>query len=501
MSQENVKPDQIQASVAAALSRLRGDLSPPDDAAADSPHTAPQPQNAPQNMTQGMTGNPPRIDPAQPANDLRAEPAFKPIPAGLSPLGASMGASMGGSTSGAPADAPPTAEPDLPRAMFSRPRFVPPTTPDAPPSAPTVQRTSGPLARMMNREATPDAGEAVKPAVSVLSPGIGQDPGIGQGPGIGQDRQPDLLAGLPPPPLGDTLAEDTQAADLRRRRNRRILVLGLAIAVVGLGFWFWNMGGGGSQDVPVITAEATPEKVKPADEGGLQVLNQNVQVLDNMDSTQPVAEGETVLPPPEQPVTPPAPTVAETQPAPDAAETDTSTATLQDVPSVTAPEPPVVEAPAPAAEATEPASSEAAPAAPAPAPEPTVTEAAPQPAAPTQEAAAPEPAPEPTAESSGAPEPQEAAVTPAPTPVPVTGNARIQLAAVKSEDAAQKEWAKLQKAFPDLLGSLTLTVQKVDKGADGVFYRIQAGPLADKAAAKQLCADLKSRRQDCLVAK
>jgi hypothetical protein len=63
----------------------------------------------------------------------------------------------------------------------------------------------------------------------------------------------------------------------------------------------------------------------------------------------------------------------------------------------------------------------------------------------------------------------------------------------------QKEWVALQKAHPDLLGSLSLTIERVDKGASGIFYRLQAGPLADKAAAKQLCTSLKHKGQDCLV--
>ncbi len=464
MSQENVKPDQIQASVAAALSRLRGDLAPPSDAPGDMPDAAPAT---------------PRPDPSQPANDLRAEPGFKPIPAGVTPQAA-----------GEPAQ--PSAEPELPRAMFSRTRFVPPAGPDAPQAPPTVQRTSGPLARIMNKEAP----HAAAPGAAAPEPA--------PGPSQGAEQQPDLLAGLPPPPLGDALAEDTEAAALRRRRNRRILALSVALVAALAALWVLTKTRSGTEDVPVIAAESTPEKVKPADEGGLQVPNQNVQVLDNMDSNQPTAEAETVLPPPEQPVTPPAPAVEETQPAAEAtapATTDNSAATVQDVPAVVAPEPPAVEAPATeTATAEQPGTDQAtsAPEAPAaPLPEASTPAPAPAPAV----AAEPE-APTPAAEPEPAAEPaptQEAAIAPA--PAPAGGNARIQLAAVKSEDAAQKEWAKLQKAFPDLLGSLTLTVQKVDKGAAGVFYRIQAGPLADKAAAKQLCASLKQRSQDCLVAK
>jgi hypothetical protein len=63
----------------------------------------------------------------------------------------------------------------------------------------------------------------------------------------------------------------------------------------------------------------------------------------------------------------------------------------------------------------------------------------------------------------------------------------------------QKEWAALQKAHPQELGDLSLTIERVDKGAAGVFYRLQAGPLADKAAARQVCASLKQRGQDCIV--
>jgi hypothetical protein len=46
-----------------------------------------------------------------------------------------------------------------------------------------------------------------------------------------------------------------------------------------------------------------------------------------------------------------------------------------------------------------------------------------------------------------------------------------------------------------------LNVERVDKGAAGIFYRLQAGPLADKNAAAKLCASLKQAHQDCIVVK
>jgi hypothetical protein len=76
---------------------------------------------------------------------------------------------------------------------------------------------------------------------------------------------------------------------------------------------------------------------------------------------------------------------------------------------------------------------------------------------------------------------------------------RIQLAAVKTPEEAQKEWGRLQKALGDALAGLSLTVEGVDLGAKGVFQRIQAGPFQDKAAAASKCAALKALKQDCLI--
>jgi hypothetical protein len=76
---------------------------------------------------------------------------------------------------------------------------------------------------------------------------------------------------------------------------------------------------------------------------------------------------------------------------------------------------------------------------------------------------------------------------------------RIQLAAVKSEDEANKEWARLQHALGDALTGLALTVESVDLGAKGTFYRVQGGPFSDKATAAAKCETIKGLKQDCLV--
>ena len=75
----------------------------------------------------------------------------------------------------------------------------------------------------------------------------------------------------------------------------------------------------------------------------------------------------------------------------------------------------------------------------------------------------------------------------------------VQLASVKSEDGARKEWARMRRAHPDLLGDLELSVQTADLGERGVFYRIRTGPFPNRATAQDMCWQIKAAKLDCLV--
>ena len=46
---------------------------------------------------------------------------------------------------------------------------------------------------------------------------------------------------------------------------------------------------------------------------------------------------------------------------------------------------------------------------------------------------------------------------------------------------------------------LPLLMKRADLGDKGVFYRLQAGPLSDAAAAETLCGKLKQRNVGCLI--
>jgi len=81
----------------------------------------------------------------------------------------------------------------------------------------------------------------------------------------------------------------------------------------------------------------------------------------------------------------------------------------------------------------------------------------------------------------------------------VADNFRIQLAALKTEAEANKTWSRLLAKHNDVLSALTVHIVRADLGSQGIYYRVQAGPFADKASAKAACDKLKTAGQQCLV--
>jgi cell division septation protein DedD len=73
---------------------------------------------------------------------------------------------------------------------------------------------------------------------------------------------------------------------------------------------------------------------------------------------------------------------------------------------------------------------------------------------------------------------------------------RVQLVSLRSAAAVRREWTRLKKTHRDVLRRLRLTVKT---NRSGSLYRLQAGPLSNRKAAKRLCATIKRRRLDCIV--
>ena len=76
---------------------------------------------------------------------------------------------------------------------------------------------------------------------------------------------------------------------------------------------------------------------------------------------------------------------------------------------------------------------------------------------------------------------------------------RVQLAAARSLSAARKEWDRLRLKNLDVLGNLGSRITKYDSGANGVFFRLRAGPLKKDVDARTLCNTLAKRKTGCLV--
>jgi hypothetical protein len=231
--------------------------------------------------------------------------------------------------------------------------------------------------------------------------------------------------------------------DDRQPPRRHLPAAALAIGVVALfagGLWFAYHAG---TQHAAVSSSAAPDTVPllRADNEPVKVKPTNAGGMEIPDKDNPLygaktAPVEKLLPPPEAPAArPPPPVQAQLPP----------------------PAPPAMPAPLPA-------------------PPPATV----KPMSPAQIAALAKP---PTA--------------PAPGDTALPGGVRIQLASLRSPDAARDEWARLKDENADLLGKLTAVAVRADMGEKGIYYRIEAGPLASKAAAAHLCDALRDRDLGC----
>lgn len=247
-----------------------------------------------------------------------------------------------------------------------------------------------------------------------------------------------------------------------RRRSRRVFIIVVAlIAMLGSSGAFYALYRSMTRPsapaaVPVIHADTTPMQHRPTNPGGMQVPGQGTMVLDGGQGEPKV---EQLLPPPETPLPRPAP-------AEPAAESPPAT------PAPAAAAPPAPATPTAAAPAPPPVAAAEPPASPAPA----------------------KPAPEPE-------KPLAVAEKPAAAPAAEARGYRLQVGAVRSPEAAKQEWERLKRLHGDVLGSLGVVTERVDLGQRGVFYRIQAGPIADAATAERDCNELKQHGAGCILVK
>jgi hypothetical protein len=349
--------------------------------------------------------------------------------------------------------------------------------------------------------------------------------------------EPDLLAGSQPEiPLAPTarsamgegpIAYQEQAARGRLRWLPYALSLTALVVFGGIVWWAYHaiVAAPKNGEVPVIAADQTPAKVPPADQGSTDGSGQEKTVYGQISGTNAQPKTEVLLPAPETPQPPPPAT------PPAASETTTPPATTETLavpPAV--PVAPATTTTGTGSEATgaqqtatntaDTGSSTAGSAAGTTTGQQTTTQESTTQQTTSADTGSPAPAaaPAPDVDLSGVPTLSPLTpVAPVPAATPVTtadtsgtagatiqtsdvaDNFRIQLAALKSEAEANKTWNRILAKHNDVLGPLTVHIVRADLGTQGIYYRVQAGPFADKASAKAACDKLKSAGQQCLV--
>jgi cell division septation protein DedD len=108
-------------------------------------------------------------------------------------------------------------------------------------------------------------------------------------------------------------------------------------------------------------------------------------------------------------------------------------------------------------------------------------------------------APEPGVAPPPAAKPAEAA--PAPAPAATAGSYLVQIGSFRSDTEATATWEKIKAKNADLLGRYAPNIVSVDLGAKGTYQRLRFGPFDTREAAATVCEQLKARKQDCLLAK
>jgi len=81
----------------------------------------------------------------------------------------------------------------------------------------------------------------------------------------------------------------------------------------------------------------------------------------------------------------------------------------------------------------------------------------------------------------------------------LTDEYRLHLASYRTIEEADAGWRRLLQEHGNLLEGLQVEIARVDLGDRGIFWRVQAGPLASAEAARDTCAEFERRDTYCQV--
>ncbi|MFN3314541.1 MAG: SPOR domain-containing protein [Hyphomonas sp.] len=254
--------------------------------------------------------------------------------------------------------------------------------------------------------------------------------------------------------------DDYRGFDVREDETARgplILAIAAGVLLIFVGV-IWNTYRQGvrppAEALPSVLADGAPFKQLPADRGGQLIPHREIQFYDAMDSTSrepgeaALAGGDAELieagsPRDLRPAPLDSPGAAETVAEPPPVHT------VRDVP------------PAPT---------------PAPAQEPPMLGV-----------------------TLRAPEPIEPLGSKARFKFTESGPFLVQLAALRTEEAAETAWRRVTSSAPELYHGASKRIQRADLGSEGVFYRLRVGAFADRAEAAAFCEAVKEAGAACIV--
>ncbi len=291
-----------------------------------------------------------------------------------------------------------------------------------------------------------------------------------------------------------------------RKRSSGLITVGavLALAVVGTGAAFAYrtfVGSPRSGEPPIIKADNSPTKIMPAqpDGGGKapdrmasgngteKLISREETPVDVTSNTGP----RVVFPPLNQNANPPP--VASVAPSAGSPLTTSGTLPNNEPRRIR-----TLSVKGDAADAGVPASAPAPQAKPAPATR-TASVSPPHGNPATANASANAP----ISLTPGAPQPDPAPTRVAstnPTASVSSGGYVVQVSSQRNEADAQASYKSLQGKYPNVLGSQSLLVKRVDLGEKGVYYRAFAGPFSSLDQATQVCSSLKAAGgPQCLI--
>lgn len=79
------------------------------------------------------------------------------------------------------------------------------------------------------------------------------------------------------------------------------------------------------------------------------------------------------------------------------------------------------------------------------------------------------------------------------------GDYLVQISALRSEAAATDAWKRASRSHPQIFEGASMSIERADLGAKGVFYRLRAGAFGSREGAADFCSAYKSEGGDCIV--